>query len=1089
MNLKVWYLISSSFMFYSLLLLFDERYKVNYHLARSGPSKFADSFDIYSCIWINELLRWKKLALMELNEGQVNTTEPHLETNVIVSKFLQEAYDFLDATFRESLRKANISYPENYEMPLQRSDRFIYINHVCYRLNQTLLSNLRYMTRFNHKIFSNRLIPDKPDRRFMHFLYRVRNSTSFSFFKISNIITQHLEPPYSTCANERTIRSKRALSKFDCMNICLKSKHRHNLYLYTADDNDYLNLSSVVFSPNDSRACRLECAGDDCTIELFMSVQNVGYKIYNTVYQAYLATSELEFCLQFFGLAGLFLNISVNETVPVLLCSIVNYLVSKFRSLQRETIHQRALFSAKAIVLLISLTAATGIGLKLIYDYHQSLRYPILTDISVFTNEDSPYAVILCIPVQFLVNGQIGGPEEDLKMFQNFTFEKLVNLTNGGHAKLVNNIQMTYGSKIRSINHTYSRKVYFRKSPYDGQELFSRCFWLDIKRTEMPYQSLLTVGSLVIHLKNNSIQHVSTYLVHPEKEFNLQAYLYERKFKVLGAIIESIETSWKTNCTNEYSENSKCFSRSSCTSMCIGQRYLESHKSLPTNTLIDEDFFSGLAISKLRFNHSIDSKINNECEKLHMKPECRRKVFLPSYKMQVVNEHQIEINLCFETLKHQEQPISLVKLVFSLINLVGIFFGLNLIKVSHALSRATASLLRFRQRNYLNKQITLAVCSLGFLIHVFVIFDGIVSGDYIMSGFYNESKSTDLPDLVFCFKFQSKVDPAHKLTGRYLNELTSDMTFETLFANFSFLNERKEVEFLSPKQLLASENFGKHVFYFFNMKCLTIHPRAAYEAESYYFSEYLYPFKVHLSKEAKQNDVIFIGKKKGSKDMNELYKFQFSNDEAYSFRYLVTIVPLEITVVDIFKYLKNPLSLLLRILGQEQDFTEPTEYFRSIEQTTKSNYGFTTKTFPLVTDESTDLDHEIHEALFMQFIKQKQEPSDAYHQVYSPNKLNSRREIFHTYIQLSRSDPGAFGEDEPDVEFLPSAYVQHTRFTNAESYASFLQSLLNSISLFYGVCILQFHLYLSQLANAIAVLASLMHRKLNLLKNKFDVFI
>lgn len=983
MNLKVWYLISSAFLFYSLVLLFGERYKVNYHLARSEVTKMADSFTLYSCIWLTELLHIQKLALMErqLNEQQANTTD--LETNVIVSEFLQNAYEFLETAFREGLRKANISDTENYEIPLQRSDRFIYINHVCYLLDQALLSNLRFLDRFNHKIFSNRFSEAKPDRRFLHFIYRVRNGHSFSPFKISNIITQHLEPPYSTCVNERTILSKTTLSKFDCLNVCLKSKHRYNLYLYTADDHDYLNLSSIVFSQDDSRACLSECAGDDCTIELFNSVRDVQFTVYNAVFQAYPATSELDFYLQLFGLTGLFLNISVNETVPMLLCSIVNYAISKFRRFQATTIHQRVTLSVKAVVLLISLAAATGIGLRLIYDFRQSLMWPIVSDISIFTNEDSPYAVVLCIPIAFLVNGQTGGPEEDRTILENFPFENLVNLTNGGYEKLVNDIHMTYGSKIRTIKHSYSKKVYFRYSNYDGRELFSRCFRLEIERKELPYQSLLTVGSLVIELKKNGLRYLNTYLVHLEQEFNLNSLLFERRFKVIASMLDFKETSRKANCTNEYSKNFKCFSKSSCTSMCIGRQYLQKHGSLPTNTLIDEEFFFDREISNVRFNHSIDSEIDDKCEQFYPRPECQRKKFMNSYKMQVTYEDRIEINLCFETIKDQEQDISLTRLIFSLINLVGIFFGLNLIKVSGAISKATVSLLRIRPPKYFNKKVTLAICSMGFFVHVFVIFNDVVSGDYITSGFFGEQKSPDLPDLVFCFNFnQSKIDPAHRLTEGYLNELTSDVTFETVFSNLSFLNEQKQEQFLSPKELLDCPNFEKQIFYLFDMKCLTIHPIAAYEAESYYFSQSFYPFKVYLTKQAKQREVFFIGKKSGSKDMNELYKFQFSqSDKMGDFKYLVSIVPLKITVVDIFKYFKSPLSFLFQIIGQEPDFADVTEYFKSIEWTTKSKYQVMTKSFPLVVGES-NLDYEIHEALFEQFIKQKQELSDAYHQVY-----------------------------------------------------------------------------------------------------------
>lgn len=1102
MDFKIWYLISSSFLIYSLFLLYHDRYKVNYHLIRGEVTQLADSFNLYSCYWIPEILRVKNLILKERDTAAYNTIELHSETNVIVSEFLRETYALLKAVFDESLRKRkNSSEIGNYKFPLQKDGSSIYINHICYRLDQQLLSNLEFLDRFNQKIFSNR-ISQQLDRHFFHMIYLLRNVSTFNLFKISNIITQHIES-YSDCVSERTIHSKTTYSKFDCINNCLKRKHRYNLYLYTEDDDGHLNLSNTAFNPAHNRECRSECSKNDCIIELFMSVLDVRFKTYNIMFVGDLATSELEFYLQVAGLTCLFLSISVNETVSMLLCLIAN-LVCKLGQGFRRNFCRRVSFSIKIVILLISLAGALVIGLKLVYDFHQSLIWPAISASSTFTNVNKPFSIVLCFPIQFLVNGQLGSQAEDAEILQKLTFEQLVNSTNDGYEKLVSDIYMTYGSTKRIINYFYSKKVYFRNSSYftndhsyggHGEKtFFSRCFRLEIKRNEMLYQSLLTVGSLVIELRENGLDRLSTYLVHVSQEFNLKAYLFERRFKILAGISDLKETSRKANCTNKYSEeslsqNSKaCRSKASCLSRCICRRYLEKHNSLPTNTLIDEDFFFDREISSIRFNSSIDSEIAEQCAEHYSKEECQGERFMSSYKMQVTYENKIEINLCFETIIIQEMDISMAKLIFALINVIGVAFGLNLIKLGRLVAAATTSLLQIRLGKYFNKKVLLAFCSLGFFGHVFVIFHGIVSDEYVRSGYFDQRKTTDLPDLTFCFTFdQSKIDSAHPLTVDYLNSLTNDVTFETMFVNFSFLNEQKEVEYLSPKQLLSCEEFATQtVFYFFNMKCFSIHPKAQTEGASYYFSEFLYPFKVQLSDQAKQNEIFFIGKKSGSKGMNELYKFQFEKgDKHLSSKFLVQIVPMIITVVDKFKYFKHPMSLLLRIIGQEQDFTGVTEYLERIEQTTKTEFGILTKSFPL-SDQTTDQNYEIQEALFKQFFLQKQGPSDEYHKVYT--KLNSGREIYNTHIQLSHAlddDPLA----DPDVEFMPSTHIQYTEFTNADSYASFVQTLLNTLALWLDVSILELHIYIRKATNGVAACARLFYRKLNLLKNKFDVFI
>lgn len=62
--------------------------------------------------------------------------------------------------------------------------------------------------------------------------------------------------------------------------------------------------------------------------------------------------------------------------------------------------------------------------------------------------------------------------------------------------------------------------------------------------------------------------------------------------------------------------------------------------------------------------------------------------------------------------------------------------------------------------------------------------------------------------------------------------------------------------------------------------------------------------------------------------------------------------------------------------------------------------------------------------------------------------------MFSNYLQLFEADADA---SEADLEFSPVYFIKKTRIENPEGIAKLIISLLNSVSFWYNICILDFH--------------------------------
>ena len=946
------------------MLSWEESYKVNYRLEQDTTP---ENLILFTCIPIEEILDARKSYNLEPEMDQV-----------IVSQFIAQTYSLLNRTFHEQLETKrsrsnegehdahyNVSSHHTYRLPLFKKNGMIYVKYVCFRTDQQLFSNLYFLRKFNLKLYASTNRSDQG--QFPHFVSLIRNVSPFSEIKIVQEITQSLGEPYSNCTDEWKWNSKTYRTKFDCLNDCLKTKERYIRFLYSDADDGYVNLSQKFIDTKNKDECYRHCEKDSCTLEIYTGVMNYKYNAFGYMLRAYLH-SKLDFYLSFFGLIGTFLSVSVNEQLPYILCYAVKLICVKLE--RPQTLHTRLRIWIKIVLFILSLLSTVIICLYMICTYDQIKKEPIRSIITKFSNDAKPFSVVMCSPIQYIMYGQIRR-DGDEEIMTKFTLQAIVNLTDSGLDKLVESIYLTYGSRKRSVLYRKSDRIYFRKSYYKKlkkNELFSRCFRIEIERKELAYESLLSIAMLVIKLRVTCQKdYLTVHIVDVDQEFNLHNSIYKEEFKILKFIKFAEASSARSNCSR-YSEL-KCKSRASCISSCSHQKYLENHQAIAvTNrTMFDKDISDLNQIADYRFTDRNEPEIEEQCLKEFPKYDCTSIHFIDSIKAQINYKDRYEINLSFEKTEIHEQIISWDKLVLSIINVLSLFFGLNVAMFTQTLAKLVSSTLTRRRSRMIGmkkhlKRTMIAICACGFITHLFVIFYAIVNETFIASGYFDRNRTIDLPDLTFCFDFSDKqIDANHRLTGYYLSNLTDDISFKTVFKEIAYITTNKTLKHLSPDELLVSDKFRTHTFIFNKMKCLVINSLMPYNDENYYFDSELYPFKIYLTDHAKKREIYFLGKKKFSKEMNEIYKFIFNENSTSNFTYkhLVTIILMENVYDDLFRYLKNPM-----LLFNGQEFDDTTTYLKEMHNLIQTKYGFLTTAFPL---EQQSFDLEINDLLFEQF--------------------------------------------------------------------------------------------------------------------------
>ena len=151
---------------------------------------------------------------------------------------------------------------------------------------------------------------------------------------------------------------------------------------------------------------------------------------------------------------------------------------------------------------------------------------------------------------------------------------------------------------------------------------------------------------------------------------------------------------------------------------------------------------------------------------------------------------------------------------------------------------------------------------------------------------------------------------------------------------------------------------------------------------------------------------------------------------------------------DKFNFIKNPLLLLYG----ENDVNDPDRYLKRLINFKR---GLSTLNLPL---EKEAFNNEIDDDLFEQYYLQVQNITDN----QTPTNSNYKRIFATNYFK-----PYFFNPSEPDLVLYLIQFKKKITITNSDNFTKLILNLLNAFSIWFGLGILDLHVYVHLLIHKI----------------------
>ena len=263
-----------------------------------------------------------------------------------------------------------------------------------------------------------------------------------------------------------------------------------------------------------------------------------------------------------------------------------------------------------------------------------------------------------------------------------------------------------------------------------------------------------------------------------------------------------------------------------------------------------------------------------------------------------------------------EEEESIYELIFELVSIQGIFIGINAMKLFVGAFAAVRFVCRIKPEKIrrffrIYRHLVYVLCFVGFVGHSVHFLNEVLNGDYVYSQSYEELRTIDSADHIFCFDFNvSLVDSNHRLTGSYLEEVTSDLTLGKYFEKIEYLNPEDEWVVLEHESV--SRNDGKYYSvrqgFFQHLKCFHIKINLEYQRRRFFYVDELSVLNVYFSDKflEEERNLYFISKKRGRIDVSPMITLdsRLSATVGYKIRQEL----FEIQLNDKLNFVKNPLS-------------------------------------------------------------------------------------------------------------------------------------------------------------------------------------
>ena len=1015
---------------HNLMDLLSDRYLLSYKIVEKGDAFFDEVHDL------NYLACTPFKLIKDLD---LSTTESSTQ-NVSVRSFL--IYSI-----------ASIEHRLNVTGLFRLNESFIFNEHVCFPTTKSELEKGQEEKPFNNNnneflevygiqaifIYSKEKQPNFYERAYqkndgMPSIYlRAYKQKVFGENHLLNAHcsnrTQQIHHDRFSCLNRCLVqlKIKSALYRFDDEGLIFglsKVLKEKQIGKREADNKEALKDFKKLATLNTTEGAE-DCPEKGCFWEVVINLK-IDYRYYRDYLQeegkdkvdlqlnTYTAFYSMDdFCLQLFGLLALFTGTSVLRLLHALLSLALPVATRKIEPLLKNEkllrIFRLVLPNLKHALTLLCLVLVLVQGLAMVNEFRFQSSHPNRT--STLNVSSEPFSVVICLSFLEL--------EEDLPLLRNLSLHSIEEDTKSLLLERTEDIEIYSGDKQVEANLHISGEVLFKSSEFDGQRWLSRCFRLNLDLDDTLRKMSLTYLRIEFKTTDREI-----FLIEKNQNFTSGLVNFRGLFYPQKVTKRHSKTSKKSNC-RDYSNEEGCDSSRNCLDLCLSTKFIEKHGSLPTNTVVSSNHLNSTMRNRsVYFNETVDVEVQKECSDLFNQTDCNEVLFEESPELvnsEVTIPKLIFIRLSYLNIVEREMEHDPVKTLLDIVGLETIFFGSNAIGMLTTVLLFLCRSLRLKWRRAYSMFLFL-LASAGFLAHNVLVFRTIINGDLQENEFFEKPQQYSLPSPILCFPIGKEMDENHRVSEEYLDDLTAEMTFKNVFRGIVYnnrtylkqlyinrLNSTKSSTFYSSPELELSH------FYFSGLKCFKIHLKVSYREKDFFFLTDKTVLSIYLkhSFANKMRQTTFLHQQADSEEIGGGFLYDIGECKYpynHHYRYDIEFELFKILRNDQFELLKEP-GRLFRRRAQVND----AETWEDLNRTTDQS-----------TSESLDFEQNV---------------ANTYTNVYySPFKFNS-----------------------PHFWFSFSFLVRRVVITNRENYTKLVVSLLNTLSLWLDISLIDMGSWLSSI--------------------------
>ena len=565
-----------------------------------------------------------------------------------------------------------------------------------------------------------------------------------------------------------------------------------------------------------------------------------------------------------------------------------------------------------------------------------------------------------------------------------------------------------------------------------------------------------------------NVAYKELYLIDKNKNFtsglvNFRGMLHHQR------ITKKFSKNSKKSTCRDYSNEQHCDSQKNCIDRCISTEFIKKHGSIPTNTVVNSKHLpSFLLDSGIKFNETVDKSIKKKCATEFNEFDCVEVYFEETTEL-VSSKTEDLLTLKITSLNRveMESKFEKSKIFLDIVSQASIFFGLNVTGALSSLFFVITQTLKLKLHKAYSVTIFF-VAAIGFLSHNVLVFQSIIQNHLIENEFFEKPEKYIMPSPVFCFRFSKEdINENHRFTGKYLDDLTQDLTFKQVFKSLDYHNKKEKIELeIGKLNSTKSSNFYADLnlilthFYYAGLKCFKISLNVSYEEEDFYFLNDKNVLNLKLEKkftEKKENSqAYFFYQKADSNEIGGGFTYpigkcgsrflKYGKIIQLYYRYVIEFELFKMVREDKFELLKDPRNFFY----EKIKLHDLSEYLNAMKKQFHDDYNLTTSDFLLDDYFGVEIDNE----LFEQYFKQIQNISDQ----TKFKSLNFEQNIPNVVTDVFHID--YFG---PDFSFAFSPLARRVEITNNDNYTKIVVGFLNSLSLWLNVCILDMGAYVYQI--------------------------